>query len=629
MTQGLASTSAEYDERVHVGQFFERNDQDQWVVRGIVVECDDSRNYISGDRGGDALYGGGGDDYINGSYGDDFLYGGAGDDILDGSWGNDVFVYRERDFGQDTIIGFKPGEDKIDFRGTGLSWSDLKFSNGTIYAGSGNQIVTREKHAKSDFLFGPAPSEEPHANADDRCIVALGSMSEVTEGGTAQVTVMLSQPSAEEVTVQWSTRQGWYLRYNVAEPEDYVAVSEPQTLTFRAGETRKTIEVDTVDDEIDEWYDHFTVVLSNPTGALLGADSTPVSIKDNDPPPEATIGDITVDEGDIATLTIELSHAREGNLTVYWATVDGTADGDDYSGREQKQAVEFKPGETSKSIQIDTTGDTDAEGDETFTVVLSVDEPFWPIGSFVTLGSKHTATVTIADDDAPPVVEPQESETVPSGTEPESEDPLPLGADDTLLQPNNGAEAAVLPRANLAGTMTADTMDGTSGVDTLDCLAGNDVARGLGGDDRLWGRLGADTLYGNAGDDCLWGNRGRDELHGGVGKDHLYGGVGDDTLYGGRGDDELHGGRRDDILSGGHGRDRFVYDDADFGRDRIVDFEDGRDLLDFTGSGLQWSDLSVSNKGKSHAVVRVEGSDSKIVLEGVDASLIGQDDFIF
>ena len=102
-----------------------------------------------------------------------------------------------------------------------------------------------------------------------------------------------------------------------------------------------------------------------------------------------------------------------------------------------------------------------------------------------------------------------------------------------------------------------------------------------------------------------------------------------DELYGGRGADTLHGGRGKDILSGGHGRDVFVYEDADFGRDRIVDFEDGQDLLRFTGSGLQWSDLSVSNNGKGHAVVRVEGADSRIVLEGVDASLIGQDDFIF
>ena len=231
--------------------------------------------------------------------------------------------------------------------------------------------------------------------------------------------------------------------------------------------------------------------------------------------------------------------------------------------------------------------------------------------------------------------------------------------------PADGGDVFLGSIGETGGTMAADTMDGTSGADAMRFLDGDDTARGLGGDDRLWGGLGADTLYGNAGDDRLWGGlgadtlhgnagddrlwggRGRDELHGGVGKDHLYGNAGDDTLhggvgkdhlYGGRGDDTLHGGRLadelrggrgDDILSGGHGRDVFVYDDADFGRDRIVDFEDGTDLLRFTGSGLQWSDLTVSNNGKGHAVVRVEGAESRIVLEGVDASLIGQDDFIF
>ena len=233
-----------------------------------------------------------------------------------------------------------------------------------------------------------------------------------------------------------------------------------------------------------------------------------------------------------------------------------------------------------------------------------------------------------AEEDAPPVVEPPESETVPSGSEPEEQDRLPLESDTTPVQPSSQSESAP-PRAELAGTMAADALVGEAGADDIDGLAGDDTARGLGGDDRLWGRLGADTLYGNAGDDRLWGGRGRDELHGGVGKDHLYGGRGDDTLYGGRLGDELHGGGGDDILSGGHGRDVFVYDDADFGRDRIVDFEDGKDLLRFTGSGLQWSDLSVSNNGKGHAVVRVEGAESRSVLEGVDASLIGQDDFIF
>ena len=39
-----------------------------------------------------------------------------------------------------------------------------------------------------------------------------------------------------------------------------------------------------------------------------------------------------------------------------------------------------------------------------------------------------------------------------------------------------------------------------------------------------------------------------------------------------------------DVLYSGDGANRFVYGDAEFGRDRIEDFEDGTDLLDFSGA---------------------------------------------
>ena len=253
------------------------------------------------------------------------------------------------------------------------------------------------------------------------------------------------------------------------------------------------------------------------------------------------------------------------------------------------------------------------EGDNSLKLITPVTSGIYHVA---VAGFYSSGTYTVAVN-----VEPSGSGGVPVGTVPkEEEERLPLEADDT------------------SSRSAGDTLAGTSGADALDGLGGNDIARGLGGDDRLWGRQGADTLYGNAGNDRLWGGQGGDELHGGAGKDHLYGGLGHDTLYGGRGDDtlyggrladRLHGGEGRDVLVGGHGRDLFVYDDADFGRDRIVDFEDGVDRLDFTGSGLRWGDLSVSNNGNGHAVVRVDGANSKIVLEGVDASLIDQNDFIF
>ena len=310
------------------------------------------------------------------------------------------------------------------------------------------------------------------------------------------------------------------------------------------------------------------------------------------------MGDVRVVEGGVAVFTVRLSHAATGEVTVAWSVGGSATAGDDYDTAAGTGVLTFAAGERKKTIKVRTVDDAVAEGDETLTVTLSN-----PSGA--TLGSNVSATVTVADDDNPPV---------PADGEPQA--------------PPQDVEGG--PRgASVAGTMADDTLVGTAGADAIDCLDGNDVAQGLGGNDRLWGGLGADVLHGDAGDDRLWGGKGRDELHGGVGKDHLYGGRGNDMLHGGRLADRLHGDAGDDVLSGGAGRDLFVYGDADFGRDRIVDFEDGTDWLKFTGSGLRWGDLSVSNNGKGHAVVRVESADSSIVLEGVDASLIDQNDFIF
>ena len=63
--------------------------------------------------------------------------------------------------------------------------------------------------------------------------------------------------------------------------EDYIPVST--TLIFEAGVTEVTFTVDTVDNLISELTETFTVTLSNPSGASVGATSTAtVNINDND-----------------------------------------------------------------------------------------------------------------------------------------------------------------------------------------------------------------------------------------------------------------------------------------------------------------------------------------------------------
>ncbi len=70
---------------------------------------------LNGGRGRDKLFGDNGDDKLVGNGGKDKLLGGAGDDILKGGNGRDTFVFKQ-DVGDDRVLGFKTGKDRLDFR---------------------------------------------------------------------------------------------------------------------------------------------------------------------------------------------------------------------------------------------------------------------------------------------------------------------------------------------------------------------------------------------------------------------------------------------------------------------------------------------------------------------------------
>ena len=55
------------------------------------------------------------------------------------------------------------------------------------------------------------------------------------------------------------------------------------SLKFAAGETQKTVSIPIIDDVYDEPDETFTITLSNPTGATLGATTVAtITINDND-----------------------------------------------------------------------------------------------------------------------------------------------------------------------------------------------------------------------------------------------------------------------------------------------------------------------------------------------------------
>jgi hypothetical protein len=114
------------------------------------------------------------------------------------------------------------------------------------------------------------------------------------------------------------------------------------------------------------------------------------------PPPAPTfsIDDVSVNEGDgTATFTVTRSVETSGAVSVDFVTVDGSATaGSDYTA--VSDTLNFADGQTTAQIVVAITDDSDNEGDETFTVVLSN-----PTGGAVIADA--TGEGTIVDNDAP------------------------------------------------------------------------------------------------------------------------------------------------------------------------------------------------------------------------------------
>jgi len=194
----------------------------------------------------------------------------------------------------------------------------------------------------------------------------------------------------------------------------------------------------------------------------------------------------------------------------------------------------------------------------------------------------------------------------------------------------------------IAGTNGDDVITGTEEADRIFAAGGNDSVTALGGDDEVHGGTGDDFLDGGPGGfDNLFGDEGNDELtlatsdNGGVAE----GGDGDDLLFGsdtssfsdlqgGAGNDDLRAGAAGSTLIGGSGLDRMVSSAADdqfegrdesgvldnaqdllvytgtgrwssvdsFFGDTVFGFQDGSDLFDLRGSGLQFADLTIVNE---------------------------------
>ncbi len=181
---------------------------------------------------------------------------------------------------------------------------------------------------------------------------------------------------------------------------DYTGVSG-FNITITAGQKsgQGTFSLAPRQDTLDEDDEKLTV---HATASGLTIADAEVTITDDDALPELTIADASVAEGEKAQFAVTLDAASGRDVTVQWTTGDDGADGanqatadTDYTAQTTAQTLTIDAGSATGTIEVQTTEDSVAESEETFTVTLAS-----PTNA--TLGSSSTATGTITDDDTAP-----------------------------------------------------------------------------------------------------------------------------------------------------------------------------------------------------------------------------------
>ncbi|MET0552667.1 MAG: Calx-beta domain-containing protein [Vicinamibacteria bacterium] len=182
-------------------------------------------------------------------------------------------------------------------------------------------------------------------------------------------TVALAPAATATVIVGYATVAG-----TAAAGADFTPAAG--TLTFAAGATSATVPIAVVGDALDEPSEQFTVLLSGASGASLGDATAVGTIADDDPPAALSVADASAAEpscGGAAhlTFTVTLAPVSGQTATVSYETVSGTATaGLDFAA--VSGTLTFAPGTTQRSVSVPLVDDLLDEGDETFTLHLSV-----------------------------------------------------------------------------------------------------------------------------------------------------------------------------------------------------------------------------------------------------------------
>jgi hypothetical protein len=220
---------------------------------------------------------------------------------------------------------------------------------------------------------GNIMDDEPRVSID------YGPVS-VTEGNTgttnAGFKVRLAAPYDVPVNVNFSTAEGdtdYPGYYNPATSGSDFQPASNVNVTFAPNETEKTILITVNGDQLAENTEYFSVnLVSTEYGSIVSSHAVGIIVDDE---PRLSINSPSITEGDsgtkLLTFTVTLSAAYDQQVTVKYATQNGSATaGSDYVAISET-LLTFAPFQTSKTFTVSIKGDKQKENDEYFYAFLS------------------------------------------------------------------------------------------------------------------------------------------------------------------------------------------------------------------------------------------------------------------
>ncbi|WP_197062586.1 Calx-beta domain-containing protein [Muricauda sp. MAR_2010_75] len=309
---------------------------------------------------------------------------------VEGNAGTSNFVFTV------SVDGGGNAASQIDFdvdtsNGTATAGTDyvaISGGSGTITAGTSSTTVTvvvnGDTDVEGDEDFTVVLSNYGNINDgtglgtitnDDTDAISISDVTQVEgNAGTSNFVFTVSVDgggnAASQIDFDVDTSNGTAIAGT-----DYVAISGGSG-TITAGTASTTVTVVVNGDTDVEGDEDFTVVLSNPTNATI-TDDTGLGTITNDDTDAISISDVTQVEGNAGTSNFVFTVSVDGGgnaasqIDFDVDTSNGTATaGTDYVAISGGSGT-ITAGTSSTTVTVVVNGDTDVEGDEDFTVVLS------------------------------------------------------------------------------------------------------------------------------------------------------------------------------------------------------------------------------------------------------------------